>query len=120
MILGASWPKTVGPNQVDQFTENISIQKGNHSLKFGGEFLINKSDNDVTANTKGPLRFANLGTFFSGTPNQARITAGNLARSLEDQGIAFFAQDDWRVTPRLTINAGIRYELTTVFTESNN
>ena len=120
MILGAGWPKTVGPNQVDQFTENISIQRGNHSLKFGGEFLINKSDNNVTANTKGPLRFANLASYFSGTPNQARITAGNLARSLQDEGIAFFAQDDWRVTPRLTINAGIRYELTTVLTESNN
>ncbi len=120
MILGASWPKTVGPNQVDQFTESISIQKGTHSLKFGGEGLINKSENDVTANTKGPLRFANLGTFFSGTPNQARITAGDLARNLQDEGVALFAQDDWRVTPRLTVNAGIRYELTTVLTEANN
>ena len=120
MTLGASWPKTVGPNTVDQFTESISIQKGTHSLKFGGEGLINKSDNNVTANTKGPVRFADLPSFFSGTMNQARITAGDLARSLQDEGVAFFAQDDWRVRPRLTINAGIRYELTTVLSESNN
>ena len=120
MTLGASWPKTVGPNQVDQFTESISIQKGTHSLKFGGEGLINKSDNNVTANTKGPVRFLDMPSFFSGTMNQARITAGNLARSLQDEGVAFFAQDDWRVRPRLTINAGIRYELTTVLTEANN
>ena len=120
MNLGASWPKTVGPNQVDQFTESISIQKGTHSLKFGGEFLINKSDNNVTANTKGPVRFADLPSFFSGNMNQARITAGDLSRSLKDEGFAIFAQDDWRVLPRLTLNAGLRYELTTVLTEANN
>ena len=120
MILGASWPKTVGPNTVSQFTESMSVQKGNHSLKFGGEFLINHSLNNVTANTKGPLRFADLPSFFSGIMNQARITTGDQARDMQDKGFAAFVQDDWRLTPRLTINAGLRYELTTVLTEANN
>ena len=120
MILGASWPKTVGPNTVTQFTDSISVQKGTHSLKFGGEFLINRSENNVTANTKGPLRFGDLPSFFSGTMNQARITTGDQARDMQDKGFAVFAQDDWRATPRLTINAGLRYELTTVLTEANN
>ena len=120
LILGASWPKTVGPNTVSQFTDSVSLQRGNHGLRFGGEFLINHSLNNVTANTKGPVRFANLQSFFSGTMNQARITAGDLARDLKDKGFALFLQDDWRVRPRLTVNAGIRYELTTVLTEANN
>jgi hypothetical protein len=120
LTMGASWPKTVGPNTVTQFTDSLSIEKGHHALKFGGEFLINKSLNNVTANTKGPLRFSNLQNFFSGTMNRALITAGDLSRDLEDKGFAVFMQDDWRVRPGLTINLGLRYELTTVLTESNN
>lgn len=117
---GLGWPKTVGPNTVTQFTESVSIQKGNHSLKLGGEFLINHSLNNVTANTKGPVQFKNLVDFFTGNLQTAAITAGDLSRDLKDKGFAAFAQDDWRLTPRLTLNVGLRYELTTVLTEAND
>jgi len=117
---GLGWPKTVGPNTVTQFTDSVSIQKGKHALKFGGEFLINHSLNNVTANTKGPVRFSNLQSFFAGNMNRGLITAGDLARDLQNKGVAFFMQDDWRLTSRFTINAGLRYELTTVMTEANN
>ncbi|MDP8989845.1 MAG: TonB-dependent receptor, partial [Acidobacteriota bacterium] len=124
--LGLGWPKTVGPNTVDQFTDSVSIQKGSHGLKFGGEFLINHSLNNVTANTKGPLRFGPSGdigalqNFFAGNMNRGQITAGDLSRDLQDKGFALFMQDDWRVTSRFTVNAGLRYEITTVFSEANN
>ena len=52
--------------------------------------------------------------------NRGLITAGDLSRDLEDKGFAVFMQDDWRVTPRFTVNLGLRYELTTVLTEANN
>ena len=124
---GASWPKTVGPNSVTQFTDSVSYQRGTHALKFGGEVLINKSENNVTANTKGPLRFgpsgngnSTLQNFFSGTMNRAAITGGNLLRHLQDEGFAVFAQDDWRVRPRLTVNVGLRYEITTVVKDSDS
>jgi hypothetical protein len=120
MTLGLGWPKTVGPNAVYQFTDSVSVLRGNHGLKFGAEFLINKSANNVTASTKGPVRFADLPSFFSGNMNQARITAGDLARNLQDEGFAVFLQDDWRLKPRFTLNVGLRYELTTVLRESNN
>ncbi len=118
--LGASWPKTVGPDTVWQFSDNISYLHGNHTFKFGGEILINQSTNDVTANTKGPLQFANLTDFFTGTIQNAQITVGDFKRQLQSEGFALFAQDDWRVTPRLTLNLGLRYELNTVVTEKNN
>ena len=126
--LGASWPKTVGPDAVMQFSDSVSYLRGNHSFKFGGEVLVLKSTNDVTANTKGPVRFGNtsgggpgaLQNFFAGNMNRARFTSGDLLRHLQNEGYAAFLQDDWRVTPRLTLNLGVRYELTTIVKEKNN
>ncbi len=115
-----SWPKTVGPDSVYQFTDTVAWQHGKHSFKFGGEILLNRSENNVTANSKGPMQFSNLTSFFEGVLKTAKITEGSTARSLSNNGFAGFFQDDWRATPRLTINAGIRYELTTVVKDAND
>jgi hypothetical protein len=126
--LGASWPKTVGPNGVYQFSDSVSVLKGKHAIKFGFEVLANQSTNNVTANTKGPMRFNSsqggaigaMQNFFSGNMSRAQISAGNFLRHLQNQQYGLFLQDDWRITPRLTVNLGVRYELNTVFTESDN
>jgi hypothetical protein len=115
-----SWPKIVGPDSVYQFTDSVSVQKGKHALKFGGEVLLNRSFDNVTSNNKGPLAFSNLDNFFTGTIKTARITSGDTARTLNDQGYALFMQDDWRLTRRITVNVGLRYELTTVVNANNN
>jgi len=115
-----SWPKTVGPDSVYQFNDSVSIQRGKHAIKFGGEVLLNRSDDDVTSNNKGPVAFRSLDDFFTGTLKTAHITSGDTARSLSDEGYALFVQDDWRVTPRFTVNLGLRYELTTVIQANND
>jgi hypothetical protein len=115
-----SWPKTVGPDSVYQFNDSVSIQRGKHAIKFGGEVLLNRSDDNVTSNNKGPVAFRSLDDFFTGTIKNAHITSGDTARSLSDEGYALFIQDDWRLTPRFTINLGLRYELTTVIQANNN
>jgi hypothetical protein len=116
----ASWPKTVGPDSVYQFTDSVSVQRGNHAIKFGGEVLLNRSNDNVTSNNKGPAAFRSLDDFFSGTLKTAHITSGDTARFLSDQGYAVFIQDDWRLSRRLTVNLGLRYELTTVVQAANN
>ena len=118
--LGLGWPKTVGPNGVWQISDSISILRGNNSLKFGGEVLILQSTNNVTANTKGPVRFNGLQNFFAGNMNRALFTAGDFLRHLSSKSYGAFVQDDWRVSRSLTVNLGVRYELNSVFTESNN
>jgi hypothetical protein len=132
---GASWPKIVGPDGILQVVDHVSVLRGNHALKFGGEILNNQSTSDVTANAKGPIRFSNIQDFFSGFPNgvppagggknpqshgSASILTGDLLRHFTFQGYALFMQDDWRVNPRLTVNLGVRYEINTVPTELNN
>ena len=118
--MGLGWPKTVGPDGVWQISDSISYLRGNHSFKFGGEALILQSTNNVTANTKGPLRFGNLQSFFSGNMNRALFTAGDLLRHLQNEAYGLFVQDDWRVSRNLTVNLGLRYELNTVMTEGDN
>jgi hypothetical protein len=118
--LGGSWPKTVGPDAVTQFSDSVSYLHGNHSIKFGGELLFNQDTNQVTNNTKGPVTFNSLLDFFSGTLAKGQISAGNFVRNLSDHGIAAFVQDDWRATRKLTVNAGLRYEFTSVLKDKNN
>jgi hypothetical protein len=116
----ASWPKTVGPDSVYQFNDSVSIQRGKHAIKFGGEVLLNRSDDNVTSNNKGPVAFRSLDNFFTGTLKSAHITSGDTARSLSDEGYAMFIQDDWRLSRSFTVNLGLRYELTTVIQANDN
>lgn len=118
--LGGNWPKTVGPDTVMQFTDHVSILRGNHSFKFGADLLANTSQNNVTSGAKGNLRFNGLQNFFAGTMNRAKLTVGSAQRNLYNYGFAAFVQDDWRVRPRLTLNLGLRYEINTVIRERNN
>ncbi|MGH9679134.1 MAG: TonB-dependent receptor domain-containing protein, partial [Candidatus Acidiferrales bacterium] len=118
--LGLSWPKTVGPDSVWQFSDSVSYLHGNHAFKFGGEVLIDQSTNNVTNNTKGNFRFNTLTNFFQGQLNQATIATGDYLRHLQNQGYAAFVQDDWRITPRFTLNLGLRYELLTVVKDKND
>jgi hypothetical protein len=115
--LGGGWPKVVGPDGVLEFIDHVSIIHGKHAFKFGGEFIYNQSSNDVTANAKSQLRFNSLTDFFEGNLGKAFLFTGNAERHLYNEGVAGFLQDDWRITPRLTLNLGVRYELNTVVHE---
>jgi len=126
---GGGWPKVVGPNGVLQIMDHVSYLRGKHAFKYGGEILYNRSASDVTSNGRGSITFGSLQDFFTGVPDSsidgggtggsAAILTGNLVRHFTYTGYAAFVQDDWRVKPRLTINLGLRYEITTVPKEAN-
>ncbi len=132
--LGGSWPKIEGPDQGGEVLEHLSILRGKHALKFGGEFIYNYAVPFVTSNGKGQLRFTGgkdtaiannkstpLEDFLAGfVGNGSQILVGDPTRHLHNQQYALFAQDDWRVTSKLTVNLGLRYEYNTVLVDSNN
>jgi carboxypeptidase family protein/TonB-dependent receptor-like protein len=119
--LGGNWPKYNGPDGSLQILDHISILRGKHAFKFGGEFIRDTSDPFVTMNAKGLIKFHDLESFLTGTVNPGSlIQAGDPQRYLHDYSYAAFVQDDWRLTPKLIVNLGVRYELTTVLKDRNN
>ncbi len=128
---GGNWPKLQGPDTVLQFLDQLSYLVGKHTFKFGGEIRGNTFNGAAYSGARGTINFGTQGQnifngatpledFLAGFPSAGSLLVGNPGRTVTNQGYALFLQDDWRMTPRLTVNLGVRYELNTVLKERNN
>ena len=79
-----------------------------HSLKLGGEYRQFLNNN--FRNTTGSFNFASIAAFLAGTANSFSITRGNQSTSIAQGALGFFAQDNYKAHPRLTLEIGLRYE----------
>jgi hypothetical protein len=120
--LGGNWPRHTGPDGSLQFLDHVSVLRGKHAFKFGGEIIRDTADPYVTMSAKGLIKFGTVSDFLTGTVKNggSAIYTGDSQRYLHDESYAAFLQDDWRVTPRLMVNLGVRYELTTVLKDRDN
>jgi hypothetical protein len=122
----SNFPKIQGPDHTYEFIDDASWTRGKHALKFGGEFRRMVYNGGTYRAGKGTFTFrANgatnaLQTFIQGAPFRGVNFVGNPNVSISDWGYAGFFQDDWRITPRLTLNLGLRYEYVTPIQEANN
>lgn len=127
---GASdWLPSKEYSNVLDFIQNLAVNKGSHSYKFGAEYRPikfpffqfpsphgNWSFNRIdTAYPSGVNSLQNdtgdgYASFLLGRVNNAQISTSNYISSQKDAW-AFYAQDDWKFNSKLTINYGIRYEL---------
>ena len=123
------WPSLQNPALNYDFSDNVSYTHGNHVFKFGGEIRRASINNIKDRYGKGRVRFGKVAVFpgasaledlLSGTPRDGRIAVGDTQRHVHFWSYAGFFQDDWRISPRLTANLGIRYELNTVMKEDHN
>ena len=120
--LGGNFPKHIGPDGSLQILEHVSVLRGKHAFKFGGEVIESTADPFITLNGKGLIKFATISDFLKGNvkPGGSGLLAGDPQRHLHNESYAAFLQDDWRVTPRLIVNLGVRYELSTVLKDRDN
>lgn len=124
----AFWPNV---NKMDnlQISDNFTWVRGSHTLKFGAEYRRTQIPRSPSRFRRG--RFQYTGDYTTEMPNSAAsrgATGNGLADGLlgwnrngrwgwpngEEQVVpywGFFVQDDWKLTAKLTLNIGLRYEL---------
>jgi len=114
-----------------QILDTLSWQHGKHALKFGGEFRAGANDEIRDRSSAGLFSFSplitglnstggnGLASFLLGQVNSASIQVSDKIRSRASY-LGLFLQDDWRVTDRLTINAGLRWEVEYPRKEADN
>ena len=81
---------------------------GQHSLKLGGEYRQFLNNN--FRHTTGSFNFPSIVAFLAGTANSFSITRGNQTTSIAQGALGFFAQDNYKPHPRLTLELGLRYD----------
>jgi hypothetical protein len=104
-----------------QGSDDAVLTRGRHSLKIGGGFE-RMQDNQISAgNANGLFRFDSLTQFLTNQPAVFQGTASPLPTESEllETLVGFYVQDDIRLRKTLTLNAGLRYEMATVPTESH-
>lgn len=108
-----------------QFEDNLTYTSGPHTMKFGAMAQRFQWNTDNPAFWQGDFNFESLEAMLlagkgTGTDAQYRLPESSTNRGIRTWLLAFFAQDDWRVRPNLTLNLGIRWEFTTGMTEVND
>jgi Carboxypeptidase regulatory-like domain len=131
---GAQWGPTLEYNNVWDFVQNVAISKGSHAIKIGAEFrqvkfpffqvpaphgIVSYSANETAfpsskTSSLGPTVAASTGDAIAsallGQVDNASISTTNFISSQKVAWAGYF-QDDWKISRKLTLNVGLRYEL---------
>ncbi len=116
-------------DQITQIQNNLTWYHGRHTVKAGVDVWRNLSADHPTAPSAayGNILFNGSYTgnpyadFLTGIPRQASRGAAGLWRSRRHNvDWNFFAQDDWKVSPRLTVSAGMRYSANPPYAEAQD
>ena len=128
-------PDVEGPSLFTDYQDNISYSRGEHSIKFGGEFIHATAEQNVDNARGNIIQFDGgnspgltdcggsscpLEDFFSGSPSFGSTNVGYSYREMHWNMFALYAQDNWRVRKNLMLNLGLRYEYAQPIKEIRN
>ncbi len=120
----------INHNRTYQILDNVSWIHGNHTIRFGGEIADRRFNQIGNQFPRGLVQFnsrftahpQNLGgsgeAFASGLlgwMDEATRAAGIANVQFRQRSLALYAEDTWKINPKLTMNLGLRYEYTPPF-----
>jgi hypothetical protein len=110
-------------NRMYQLLDSVLYQAGRHSLRAGIDVLFNNDTITFPRSFRGSYTFSSLANFLTGNYSGFAQTFGNPVVSQTNPNIGIFAQDEWHLGSKLTLNLGVRYDLqwlAPVVTDTNN
>lgn len=126
---GANWAETtpgIFSENTFELRDTFRWVRGNQAWSFGGEHRWEQDDNDLSGGSRPLYTFAGLFNFANDAPLFYQINAdprtggpGQSKRKFRSSTTAFFAQNDWKVRPSLTLNLGLRWEYFAPLTEKD-
>ncbi|HEX7086008.1 MAG TPA: TonB-dependent receptor, partial [Vicinamibacterales bacterium] len=112
-------------SQTYQFVDNLTVIRGRHALKMGGDVRRLMGDATSVNSPFGALDFTRditghaAAAFLLGYPRTARTPEGIPIGGIRQWRMGFYVQDDWRVNNQLTLNLGLRYDHNFVPVDTN-
>ncbi|HTV15111.1 MAG TPA: carboxypeptidase regulatory-like domain-containing protein [Acidobacteriaceae bacterium] len=119
--LGFGYPDNIPQGRVVKVTQvqdNATWTVKNQTVLFGGEYDYQNSPNPFLPAFSGAFSFNTFDDFITGgdagcsdcAPGSLTLANGPFTSKFKENDFAFYFQDDWKVTPKLTLNLGMRYE----------
>lgn len=91
---------------------NVTWTKGSHNIKFGGEYKRHQFDTNLPEEQATEFeKFDSFTQFLTGNATEADTQYGVTDKSFRFQDFGFYITDDWKLSRKLTLNFGMRYEL---------
>jgi outer membrane receptor protein involved in Fe transport len=95
---------------VYQLQDNLTVSRGRHLFKFGGEYDKQRSPNVFLPGNNSEYLFGSFNDIAANNPLETVIVVGDAKLPFHERDASLYFQDDWRVKENLTVNLGLRWE----------
>lgn len=118
-LIGVLGSFQIGPSPIFQlrvalntftYADTLSYTAGRHNLRLGVELRRSQENSRVDFFQRGQILFLSFSDFVRGNIFLSLAGSGNFRRDFRNTDFDWFIQDDFKLSPRLTLNLGLRYE----------